>query len=565
MSIFQRIKKVIRNSQHREVIFASAILSSLVLSFFTIDTVRSYQADMNTAKNTTQNLGQVLESRLAESFDEIDYRLKDICDYFSHFQIIPHDKKDWGEKFFAGYLHSALEIADRKIIDFLIFDQSANFIKSIAKSNLESLIPIDFLLGPAIDKNQHAIFSEPIRDPSNGEWIFFTKRSYFRGGNRNGSVISAFRVAYFQNYFDSLNIGSSGSISLLSETGHIMARMPAVADLVAKKRTFTSIEDGSREITVVKRSSIDGDEKIATIRKVGSYPFRVSVAMSHKDVFSAWLHRTLFNAVLVLSAFAGFATFLFRYLETQEDLEGQRRKNVAHAKMSSLGEMASGIAHEINNPLAILQAKIFQMRKLVDAEPLNKAKIYEHADKMDDTVQRIAKIIKGLRSFSRNSEGDPMSISSAGAVIESTLEFCQARFKASAIVFKLSPIPEAYIKCRESQLAQVVLNLLNNSFDAVSGLDEKWISMDVKEKLSTIEIVITDSGKGIPTSVVEKMMFPFFTTKGVDKGTGLGLSISKGIVEEHGGKIHYDASCPNTCFIVTLPKAASAKNLKIAS
>jgi C4-dicarboxylate-specific signal transduction histidine kinase len=99
----------------------------------------------------------------------------------------------------------------------------------------------------------------------------------------------------------------------------------------------------------------------------------------------------------------------------------------------------------------------------------------------------------------------------------------------------------------------VLLNLLNNSFDAVRDLQDRWIHIAFELGPKDVAIIFTDSGAGIAEALAEKIMVPFFTTKEVGKGTGLGLSIAKGIVEDHGGTIVLDQDCSNTRFIVTLP------------
>ena len=107
---------------------------------------------------------------------------------------------------------------------------------------------------------------------------------------------------------------------------------------------------------------------------------------------------------------------------------------------------------------------------------------------------------------------------------------------------------------RPTSLSQVVLNLMNNSYDAIEALPDRWIELSVTEFEEHYGIAITDCGQGIPPDVVKRLMEPFFTTKGIGKGTGLGLSLSKGIVEHHGGTLSYDAESPNTKFEIRLPK-----------
>ncbi|MDD4974660.1 MAG: PAS domain S-box protein [Bacteriovorax sp.] len=240
----------------------------------------------------------------------------------------------------------------------------------------------------------------------------------------------------------------------------------------------------------------------------------------------------------------------------EESLNIQREKLMASAKMSSLGEMAGGIAHEINNPLAIIVGKITQLKRRlkVDADVI---KLNEDLSVIENTAKRIGSIIKGLSAFSRNAENDSMEKILVPLLIQDTLELSRERFKFNSIDlrFDFANCQQAYVKGRVAQLLQVLVNLLNNAFDAVEELPIKWVDIQVEVVANSCKLMITDSGEGIHPEIVEKIMSPFFTTKSVARGTGLGLSISKGIIEEHHGKLYYDTTSKNTRFVIELPIA----------
>lgn len=248
------------------------------------------------------------------------------------------------------------------------------------------------------------------------------------------------------------------------------------------------------------------------------------------------------------------------YVGTIEDVTDkvkQNQKLVASAKMSSLGEMASGIAHEINNPLMIIIGLCTKIKRMVEKDEIDRELVLKEFNKIESTSFRISKIINGLRAFTRNAENDQMTAVHIDQIIEETLELCRQRFTDHAIEFKVNYGDRANGKFlgRPSQISQVILNLLSNSFDAIETLKEKWVEITVKVQDNSLFVEVTDSGRGIPSEVVEKMMNPFFTTKEVGRGTGLGLSISQGILEEHKGKIFYDGASANTKFVIQLPVA----------
>ena len=231
----------------------------------------------------------------------------------------------------------------------------------------------------------------------------------------------------------------------------------------------------------------------------------------------------------------------------QEKRETELRMFLA-SKMASLGEMAGGIAHEINNPLAIISGKAEQIKKYVRQENLDRDKIYAAVEKIEDTSFRISKIIKGLRSFSRTGEQDPSKETFVKELIDETLDLCRERMISESITLIQESDNTLSINCKPTQIQQVLVNLLNNSIDAVKGHREPWIKISSESIGRQVVLKISDSGQGIDAELKEKIMNPFFTTKEVGKGTGLGLSISKRIMENHGGKLIYMPENPNTTF-----------------
>lgn len=223
-------------------------------------------------------------------------------------------------------------------------------------------------------------------------------------------------------------------------------------------------------------------------------------------------------------------------------------KMFSASKMASLGEMAGGIAHEINNPLAIISGKAEQIKKLVFKEPLNREKIILGVEKIEETAFRISKIIRGLKSISRSGELDPLKLVSIKEIIEETLDLCRERMQSEGITLIQQVDSSLNLTCRSTEIEQVLINLLNNSTDAVKTQKEPWIKISTQSTRTQITLTVTDSGKGIPKDILERMMDPFFTTKEVGKGTGLGLSISRRIMESHYGMLVYNQESPYTSF-----------------
>ncbi len=140
-------------------------------------------------------------------------------------------------------------------------------------------------------------------------------------------------------------------------------------------------------------------------------------------------------------------------------------------------------------------------------------------------------------------------------ILEDAFNLCHHRFQNHGVILKKPQIENSLVvDCRSHEIVQVIVNLLNNAFDAISGLKEKWIQVEVRDRQDSVEISVTDSGKGISRDVQKKMFNPFFSTKSVQYGTGLGLSISQGILRQNGGSLDYDSQSPHTRFLLTIPK-----------
>lgn len=245
---------------------------------------------------------------------------------------------------------------------------------------------------------------------------------------------------------------------------------------------------------------------------------------------------------------------------SEAKLREQERLMFNSSRMASLGEMAGGIAHEINTPLSIINLNSAHLKNLVVRKELDAEAITKSAATIESTVFRIAKIVQGLKLFSTVDRDHEMEQSSIGEIIENTLSLCSERFNNSGVKLEVHQNCEDFsFTCRPFQISQIILNLLNNAFDAVQGLQEKWVNLTINTDLKLVTISVTDSGNGIDPSILHQIMTPFFSTKERGKGVGLGLSISKTIAESHSGKLDIDKTSQNTRFVLTLPIAQTVK------
>lgn len=236
------------------------------------------------------------------------------------------------------------------------------------------------------------------------------------------------------------------------------------------------------------------------------------------------------------------------------------------SKMATLGEMASGVAHELNQPLAVIKtAGSILMKKLKKSVLADDETLRNVSGKIDANVDRASNIIEHMRQFSRKYDAR-RERTQINAVIEKAFEMFDQQFKVRGITteWDLDPALPA-IMAEPNRLEQVFVNLFINARDAI---EERWELHDDDKNGKTIRIVtyqdddtivveICDSGIGIPPAIAGKIFEPFFTTKDVGKGTGLGLSISYGIVSELGGEIFVKPSTEGgACFVMRFSSKA---------
>lgn len=283
------------------------------------------------------------------------------------------------------------------------------------------------------------------------------------------------------------------------------------------------------------------------------------ISLAHKipETARPWIFALNMSIVSFITFFLVF--YFVRLQESaHEKIRTAERILIHSSKMAALGEMAAGMAHEINNPLAIIVSRVTVVEKMIRDEKVAPEKSVEQLDKIRETSNRIARIIHTLQALARDSQSDPMELVPLNGIISDTVELCNERFENQQIDLQVLPFNSVTVRARPGQIVQVLLNLLNNSFDAVELQKEKWVRVEVevteKEK---IKVSIIDSGPQIANSVVEKLMQPFFTTKEVGKGTGLGLTISKQIAESNGGSLSFDRNYPHTRFVLELNASAT--------
>lgn len=270
------------------------------------------------------------------------------------------------------------------------------------------------------------------------------------------------------------------------------------------------------------------------------------------------LANIVFAKYIQASVIIGIALFIFireRNLHFQIYQE-QQLKMINQSRLSDLGIMSAGIAHEINNPLTIIIANAKHLDKQMKKEGIATDFYENRFEKIISSCLRVTKIIAGLRVISRDGSGDPYVKTSAKSSIKNVVGLVEDKFRVNGINLTVSlPETDMHYLGREVQVEQVLVALFSNALDEHRGKKDQWVLVSLRKKLGFCEIRVTDSGPGIPKDKIKSIFKPFYTSKPVGQGTGLGLSVAKGILEQHGGSLKVDTKVENTSFVMEIPLA----------
>ena len=273
-------------------------------------------------------------------------------------------------------------------------------------------------------------------------------------------------------------------------------------------------------------------------------------------------------AFFALSAALILAVFSAIVIRTRKVVEHQRAEDNARAELSgqlhhaarlaSVGELAAGVAHEINNPLAVIAEEVGLVRDLMDprfGQELGRDELKVHLESIHTAVFRARDITRKLLSFVRRGEVRLEWQNVHDLLDDVVAGFLEREMTTSNIEFVRDYLPGLPpILTDRSQLEQVVVNLLTNAIDAIQGPGRIGITTSLDDTGDAVRIAVTDTGCGIPSEHLEKIFMPFHTTKEVGKGTGLGLSVSYSIVKSFGGSVAVSSRVgEGTTFTLTLP------------
>lgn len=266
-----------------------------------------------------------------------------------------------------------------------------------------------------------------------------------------------------------------------------------------------------------------------------------------------------------LASFIIVMFMITKYVYDLEDMKNRysslledRLKREGHtAKLTLLGELAGSIAHEINNPLEIINGLTYMISSTVQRNVACKeseSKLTEYCNRIELTTQQISRTTKTMLKLAHKNDDTTMREVEYVEIHKMVMALVQSKLKQYSILLKFDEgLLSKKIICNPEAIAQVLINLISNSMHAIKEQEGRWIEITFVEN-EFLNIRVVDSGYGIKDDVLEHAFKPFYTTKKMGEGTGFGLSVSRAIAEAQGGRLYYEPHYGRTSFVLELKK-----------
>jgi len=551
---YAKIRKFVFTSMILVPIIPFILILSVGFYYFTTSLENTTIASM---KRIVEDHGQMIDSFLKERRSDLEFILRS------------YDFKDLADPETLGNTFNRLKEKSSAFIDLGVFNKDGIH---VAYQGPYRLVGRDY--------GKEEWFKEVMKKGQYISDIFlgFRRILHFvialkREDKENSWVIRATIDTYmFCNLVKKVRIGKTGEAYILNTEGTLQTERRSGGNLLEKLEDSLKYLKSHSGIKICKKEK----EYICATTWLKDKKWLLVVRQEKADAFKAF--RTASNLIIFISIIGGSiiiaAAFFMtgRIVRRLEKMDAEKdqlsQQLIGASRLAELGEMSTGFAHEINNPLQIIKSEQslmeMNLEELKEAGQLKKsASLDEIEDSMEQVklqVSRCSKITQQILKFGRQSEPDRHDVDIRSFIPEIT-DMVAKKASVHGILIKQNVAEDtAPVYGDTSQLQQVLLNLFNNAMDAIidqHGTSGGELSIEAGPKGNrNIEIKVTDNGSGISSENLTKIFSPFFTTKPVGKGTGLGLSVCYGIIDKMGGTMTATSEKGvGTTFIINLPAA----------
>ncbi|MBU1627596.1 GHKL domain-containing protein [bacterium] len=503
------------------------------------------------ASNHVRLIDQFLHERLSDlQFASLAFKYEEISDQ-NHLIRIFHDLQKGSQAFF----------------DLGVFDDKANHVAYVG--------PFDLV---GLNYSEKEWFKE-VKEKGvfiSDVFLGFRKIPHFiiasrcEEGERTWYLRATIDTLFFNYLVESIRIGRTGEAYLINRTGILQTKRRSGGNLMEADSDFDCYQIGKEKTISFSLNSVLDQRFLYAAAPLESTGWVLLVRQEVGDAYASLSRAVLVSIIMII--FGGSVVVLMAFILASglanrlstEVLEKQQMKTqlIMAGKLAEVGEMSTGLAHEINNPLQVMKSEQALMEELIsDIEKSNQISDQKNLDLIKDSInqvgiqiERCKRITEGLLNFTRKTERtiQPIKLQEFLPRIVSMVEQ-RALLENVRIIMKLdSDLP--LLMSDPNQLQQVFLNLLNNAIYALRNKDMGEIQITVSKEDSNINFTVSDNGCGISPENMEKIFLPFFTTKPVGQGTGLGLSTVLGIIRGLGGDITVTSEInQGTVFSLFLP------------
>ncbi|HMK36922.1 MAG TPA: ATP-binding protein [Desulfomonilaceae bacterium] len=371
----------------------------------------------------------------------------------------------------------------------------------------------------------------------------------------------------FNSLVENIRIGTTGFAFIVNKKGEFQTK-PRSGIAVAGEpylSFFQSPASAADDVTAVEKANGAGEDVLYVMSGLKDGTWALGFQQSSNDAYSALYQARRITVLIFSLSLMGIVAVAIllskrvvkRIIRADREKQMMNERVIEAGKLASLGELAAGIAHEINNPVAVMVEEAGWIQDLLEDDDLKASSNLEEFKQSLNQIRtqgvRCKQITHKLLSFARKTDPRPQCIQ-MNDLIQEVVGLCQqrARYATIKIVTELDPdLP--HISVSPTEIQQVVMNLINNSMDAING---RGGTVKVKTSFTGDHVIVdvADDGPGIPEAYLPRVFDPFFTTKPVGKGTGLGLSICYGIITKMGGQISVNSAIEvGTTFHIQIP------------
>ncbi|MBI5605342.1 MAG: GHKL domain-containing protein [Deltaproteobacteria bacterium] len=527
-----------------------------LIPLFTLGFTIYYQFSVSYSAKIFENLKTLVENRRSSIDLFFDERVSQLVT-IAH----THSLKQLSDEAYLNKVFNTMQTRSKSYIDIGIIDQSGNHLAYIG--------PYPELKGVNYQKEDW--FQSAM---SGGVYISdvflgFRKFPHFiiavmtREGDKSWILRATINSEIIDQIVRAAQTGKKGDAFIINKRNILQTAPRFSGEIFGHPKS----PDFSKSIeTQVEELRIDREKGLFAATQISTTKWILVIKEDPREQLTPLLKARFIAASLFL---AGILVIVLGTLLTTRAMMNQliqvdRQKAISEdlmiqsSKMAALGKMAAGIAHEINNPLAVIGEKAGWIKDLLSEEDITGNTNYQEFEdavrKIEYHVDRAKKVTHRLLGFARRMEPRQEKVD-INKTLNETVDFLENESRFRNIDIQIDPQPDLPETTSDSsQLQQVFLNIINNAIDAISKNGEIRIKTRYHSKNNEVRIEISDNGPGIPKEDIDKIFDPFYTTKEVGQGTGLGLSIVYSIIEQLGGRIMVASELGlGTTFTIYLP------------